>query len=101
MVVHCAVYHFVTHFLASETSPVLAADEERRDYYGNEEAANQANDRGEFLSCIFAFFILCFICCILYFVSYQSIDHGEFCQVLCISSSTVLSLLISYPLLIN
>ena len=31
-----------------ETSPVLAEGEERRDYYGNEENANQAsNDRGE------------------------------------------------------
>ena len=68
MVVHCAVYHSVTHFLASETSPVLAADEERRDYYGNEEAANQANDRGEFLSCVFVFHILNFVFHILHFV---------------------------------
>ena len=49
----------------------------------------------------FIFFILCFIFCISYFVSYQSIGHGEFCQVLCISSSIVLSLLISYPLLMK
>ena len=68
LVVHCAVYYSVTHFLARETSPVLAEGEERRDYYGNEEDANQANDRGEFLSCIFVFHILHFVFHILHFV---------------------------------
>ena len=58
----------VTHFLSSETSPVLAEGEERRDYYGNEEDANQANDRGKFLSCIFVFHILHFVFHILHFV---------------------------------
>ena len=28
---------------------MLAEGEERRDYYGNEEAPNQSSDRGEFL----------------------------------------------------
>ena len=36
-------------FFPRETSPVLAEGEERRDYYGNEEAPNQSSDRGEFL----------------------------------------------------
>ena len=46
-----------------ETSPVLAEGEERRDYYGNEDAANQATDNGEVLSCVsyLAFCILYFI----------------------------------------